>query len=66
MKKIYTNKKEVILVDGDDYGKISKYTWHLSSHGYAIANTTCRGKRKHIKMHRFLLEAKNGQYGRPY
>lgn len=47
----------ISLVDNDDYNLISKYSWHLSSFGYARARATVDIGigRKHILMHRVIM-----------
>ena len=47
----------ITLFDIDDYEILSKFAWHLSSTGYAIAKTKGSYKeRKTITMHSFLIE----------
>lgn len=49
--------KNEILINDDKYNELVKYTWHIGSGGYAQT----RINNKIIKMHRFLLNAQNGE-----
>lgn len=52
MKEIYlANGKGVALVDDEDYARVSRYSWHLQSEGYAAA----RINYKIVLMHRVLM-----------
>lgn len=50
------NNRGYALVDDADREVVSRYAWHLSSNGYAIAHD---GQQR-IRMHRFLIGAKHG------
>jgi hypothetical protein len=57
MKKIhFTNNKELFaIVDDEYYIELSKYTWHINVHGYAIRN------KDRAKMHRIIIDAPKGK-----
>lgn len=48
--------KGAVLVDDEDYSKLSEYKWYLHGRGYA----TTFYKNKNVLMHRMLLEPKYG------
>ena len=47
MKKIPLGKKEYALVSDEDFERLSQYSWHLDSQGYAYTN---------VSMHRLLMD----------
>lgn len=60
VKQLKTNNKYSILVDMEDYERLSKYTWYArkdtkSGKRYATAYTYTNGKRIVTGMHRLLL-----------
>lgn len=58
MGRIYTSKGVGIMIDSEDYEKVSGYTWRLDKNGYPIAGG---GKRMpNYKLHRFVLNAPKG------
>lgn len=70
MREILTRKNEVILVDDDDYEKLSKFTWYISKggknhggYGYAISSqrNESTGKQYKLSMHREIMNAKKGE-----
>lgn len=49
------------LVDDDDFAKLEKYSWRLSSRGYAIRSVRINGRRGgQILMHRVVASAPRG------
>lgn len=48
---ITTSKGDIILADADESEKLKRYSWCVSSQGYAVANT---GKQV-VKMNRYIL-----------
>jgi len=44
-------------IDPADYLRFSKYRWHRSSTGYAVASIIQNGKRKQLYLHRLVLAA---------
>lgn len=54
----YTLKGEIFLFDLKHYNKIKDYCWLKDSYGYLIC--LYKGK-KQIKMHRFIMDAKDGE-----
>lgn len=63
MKKIYTNKGEVILVDDSDYEWLSGYSWHLSEKGYAVCGIydSVTQKTKKVRMNRMIMNFPTGK-----
>ena len=53
MKKIKLTQGKYALVDDKDFSRISKHTWHYTSHGYAYKDD--------VSMHRFILNAPKGK-----
>jgi len=53
---IYTSNRDEILIDDNNYFEIAKYTWYLSSGGYAHSEI----KGSNIIMHRLIMNAKTG------
>lgn len=60
MKIILTSKHEEILVDDEDYERVSKVPWHITGRGYVCHSFYKDGKRYYVRLHRFLL---NVEYG---
>lgn len=57
--EVKLTKGKVAIVDDIDFGKVSEHKWYYSD-GYA--RRTLNKEKTHIKMHRFIIGAKNGQY----
>lgn len=57
------SKGASVLLDEGDYDLVSKYSWHLHTGGYAMANIWNKKLKKyeHTYMHRYILGAKKGQ-----
>jgi hypothetical protein len=53
MAIIYTRKNQAILIDDEDYEKVSKYSWQINHKGYARSEI----KTKSILMHRYVMGA---------
>lgn len=49
------SKGNEIIIDKEDFDKVSKYTWCISKTGYAVANING----KVTKLHRYILDLKN-------
>jgi hypothetical protein len=63
MKQISTSQNKFVIVDNEDFEKLSKYTWSLSK-GYASYGRWENGKKgkcTSYKMHRIIMNAKKGQ-----
>jgi hypothetical protein len=61
MKRIWLrNKRKYALVDDEDFERVKKYRWQLHHSGYAVATVRFSGQRKHIAMHRFILQVQGG------
>ena len=47
---------KLAFVDADDYGFLSRWSWHLAADGYAAANITfASGDKRKVPMHRLIL-----------
>jgi len=58
MKKIQLSRGYEALVDDDDYDRISKYTWAITTtlnHKYATRYANINGRRTRVSMHREIL-----------
>lgn len=62
MKTIWTMKNEAILVDDEDYARVSVFMWHVSDRGYVRTGVREGGKTKKYAMHRLILGAKPGEF----
>lgn len=56
------NGRGVTLIDDDDYELVSKYSWSLSSSGYAISTFRKDGKQWTQPLHRLILNAPDGVF----
>jgi len=45
------------LVDDEDFELAMQYTWHINTHGYAMANKQCRNKMTRFLLHRLVMRA---------
>lgn len=65
-KKIQLNgnagKDKFILVDEEDFIKISEYNNHYHHTGYAVTTRRINGKNKQIRIHRLILNANENDY----
>lgn len=52
-----TIKNDKFIFDVEDLEKVKRYTWHKNSEGYFQC---CDANRKCIKLHRYLINAKDG------
>lgn len=55
-----TNNGHEFYFDWEDFDLIRPYTWLMNKDGYIVANDYSSGKRKHIKMHRLIMDANPG------
>lgn len=60
MKTILTAKGEAIIVDDEDFERVSAYKWGISTRGYARRHAKSHGRRFAVMMHRFILGIDNG------
>ncbi|MFP3705962.1 HNH endonuclease [Paraburkholderia sp. SIMBA_009] len=60
MKSIFTLKGQEILVDDEDFERVSAYRWQVSVRGYVRRLSKNCGKRSAVAMHRFILGIPNG------
>ncbi len=65
MCEIITTKGEVIMVDSDDFDRLSQWKWYVcrngKGHSYAMRRGDRRGKiRKTVGMHRVVMNAPAG------
>ena len=59
MKEILTSKRQVILVDDDDFVYLNQFKWYINTNGYAVRTLWIGGKerkKKIIKMHREVMK----------
>jgi hypothetical protein len=57
VKEIFTSKGEAILVDDEDFERVSKFSWRITN-GYGCIDRRENGRKFRIYMHRLLLELK--------
>jgi hypothetical protein len=58
MKEIPLSQGKVAIVDDSDFVYLSQYKWCAFKHRhtwYAVRNFTVDGKRRHVRMHRMIL-----------
>lgn len=60
MKTILTGKGEEILVDDEDFEKLSFYKWRTHTNGYVRTETFDNGRKSRILMHRLVLGLTEG------
>lgn len=61
MKKLSLNKGYIVILDNEDYQKVSAVGgWYVDSRGYAITDKRINGKRIIIDMHRLIHIPKEG------
>jgi hypothetical protein len=63
MKTIFTSKREPILVDDEDYERLSQRCWHINSCGYAVTkikHPAKPGAHTVLAMHREILGLAHG------
>lgn len=60
MREIPLTRGAVALVDDADYPWLSQWKWQVSPKGYASRTSGSKGNRKHISLHRFIMDAPNG------
>lgn len=56
MKELLINKGKIVLVDDEDFDKVSSLTWYCTHNGYAINELIRNKKRTRTLMHRMLLD----------
>ena len=49
-----------VLIDEEDYEKITKYTWWLKQNNYVYTNTKGKKNRTSIYLHRLIMDAPKG------
>jgi GGDEF domain-containing protein len=54
-------KGVVVLVDSDDFKRLNRHPWHLTSRGYAARTVYRNGKNTLLLMHRDIKAAQKGQ-----
>ena len=60
-KTITSSTKNIkFIVDGDS-DLATQYKWYITPHGYAESTSSVDGKKIHLKLHRLIIGAKNGQ-----
>jgi hypothetical protein len=58
--KITLSQGAESIIDEDNYNELSKYSWHLSSEGYARRIENINGKKITISMHSFINKTPKG------
>lgn len=53
-----TNSDKVVLVDDEDFDRVSKYNWWLTNLGYVI--TWCKVSKKRLWIQRYVLNTPDG------
>lgn len=53
-------KKLQVIIDKEDYEKISKFTWWVKQNNYIYTNTQGRINRTSIYLHRLIMDAPKG------
>jgi len=64
VREITLTQGKVALVDDEDFERVSQYKWHFSfclrGVGYARRDTSIKGKKIRMYLHRFILNAPIG------
>jgi hypothetical protein len=60
-KSIPLSQGKSALVDDEDFDRLKSYQWFLSGTGYAVGFVPSNGKFKLAYMHRFIMQAAEGQ-----
>ena len=64
MKQILLTQGKVALVDDEDFERVNQYKWHTyfdKTNCYAERKETVNGIRVKVKMHRFIMNAKENE-----
>lgn len=61
MKTMLLTRGLIALVDDDDYAWLSQWKWCADSDGYAVRSGQMNGKKRNIRMHRFIMNAQPEQ-----
>jgi len=54
----------IVLIDEEDYDRVSKHTWHISHQPhtkYCSTHIKINGKKTTLQLHRFLMNLVNGE-----
>lgn len=51
-----------ILIDNEDYHKVEGYSINFHHTGYAVITRKVNGKRKQLRLHRYILDAKDNEW----
>lgn len=54
---IQLSRNRQAIIDDEDFEKLNKYKWYISTKGYAIAHTWKNGKRTTMTMHRIIMKS---------
>jgi hypothetical protein len=57
---IETSKGLDVLVDDEDLERLSKFKWEISTRGYVRSRKMINGHRKHVLIHRIIMDASEG------
>lgn len=55
------NPNSFVLLDAEDYERVSRWKWHLDHNGYARRHYRDTGRSVKVAMHRFIIGAKPGE-----
>lgn len=55
MKVVRSTNGVEVLVDDEDFEKISMLNWHVSRKGYAVNIVKSKGTRRELNMHRYVM-----------
>lgn len=61
MAEIKLTRGKFAIVDDCVFDDINQYKWYCSAKGYAVRDFHEEGKRKSIRMHRLIMNAKGGE-----
>ena len=59
-RRIELAEGKYAIIDAEDYERIAKYNWFLSSFGYARTIELIEGKDRHINMHSKIIQVEKG------
>lgn len=59
--KIILSRGQIVIIDAEDYERVSKLKWWADHYGYAVARSKMvKGKFESYRMHRLILNAPKG------
>lgn len=57
-----SDNKTVFEIDGEDFSRIFPYKWYFHNDGYIVGYRHGFHNNKLVRLHRLLLDAKNGEF----